>query len=113
MGGQAGWAVTNLVQDGTLRGVSRRTFGVLTQKGRDFVRGPVSPPLIFRLRETRRQPCRRPVVTQVVQRAEMTRIAPEGVLPRVVQAGLKVRMVTGPQKAAVRLAEEERRWKLL
>ena len=53
------------------------------------------------------------MVAQVVQRAEMTRIAPEGVLPRVVQAGLKVRMVTGPQKAGVGLAEEYRRWKLL
>lgn len=60
-----------------------------------------------------RQPCRRRVVAQVVQRAEMTSIAPEHLLPRVVQAGLKVRMVTGPQKAGVGLAEEERRWKLL
>ena len=49
----------------------------------------------------------------MVQRAEMTRIAPECVRPRVVQAGLKVRMVTGPQKAGLGLAEEEKRWKLL
>ena len=36
-----------------------------------------------------RQPCRCRVVAQVVQRAEMTRITPECVLPRVVQARLK------------------------
>ena len=33
--------------------VRRRNFHVLAQKGRDFVRGPVSPPLICGLRETR------------------------------------------------------------
>ena len=47
-------------------------------------------------------------MAQVVQRAKMTSIAPEHLLARVVQAGLKARMVTGPQKAGVGLAEEER-----
>lgn len=60
-----------------------------------------------------RQPCRRRVVAQAVRRAEMTSLAPEHLLPRVVQAGLKGRMVTGPQKAGVGLAEGERRGKLL
>ena len=55
-----------------------------------------------------RQPCRRRVVAPVVQRAEMTSRAPERVLGSMVQAVLMVRMVTGPQKAGVGLAEEER-----
>ena len=38
---------------GWLGCMRRRNFGVVAQKGREFVRGPVSPPLIFRLRETR------------------------------------------------------------
>ena len=49
----------------------------------------------------------------MVHRAEMTSRVPERVLSRGVQATLKVRMVIGPQKARVGLAEEERRWKLL
>ena len=53
------------------------------------------------------------VLVPVVQRAEMTSTAPECILARVVQAAPKVRMVTGPQKARVGLAEEERRWELL
>ena len=56
------------------------------------------------------KPC---VLVPVVQRAEMTSTAPECILARVVQAAPKVRMVTGPQKAGVGLAEEDRRWKLL
>ena len=46
-------------------------------------------------------------MSQVVQRAKMTSIAPEHLLARVVQAGLKARMVTRPQKAGLGLAEEE------
>lgn len=41
-------------------------------------------------------------------RAEMTSRAPERVLSRGVQATLKVRIITGRQKAKVGLAEEER-----
>ena len=53
------------------------------------------------------QPCDAPVLAPVVQRAEMTSRAPECVLAGGVQAGLKVRVITGPQKARVALTEEE------
>ena len=82
-------------------------------EGEGVREGPSLSAAYFPSEGDARQPCRRRVVAQVVQRAEMTRIAPECILPRVVQAGLKVRMVTGPQKAGVGLAEEDRRWKLL
>ena len=74
-------------------------------EGEGLREGPSLSTLYFPSEGDARQPCRRRVVAQVVQRAEMTRIAPECILPRVVQAGLKVRMVTGPQKAAVGPAE--------
>ena len=70
------------------------------------MRGSVSPHLMLGEGDAQ-QPCRCRVVSQVVQRAKMTSIAPEHLLARVVQAGLKARMVTGPQKAGVGLAEEE------
>ena len=70
------------------------------------MRGSVSSHLMLGEGDTR-QPYRRRVVAQVVQRAKMTSIAPEHLLARVVQAGLKARMVTRPQKAGLGLAEEE------
>ena len=70
----------------------RRTFTVLTQKGRDFLRSSVFPPIVVASKGIVRQPCRHRVVALVV---------------------LKVRaraaVVTGPHYAAgVGLAEKER-----
>ena len=72
------------------------------------MRASVPLPLMLASEGDAWQPCRCRVVALVVQRAEMTSRAPERVLSRVVQAALKVRMFTGPQKAGVCLAEEER-----
>ena len=93
--------------------LQKHTIGVLAQRGMDLVSGSVSPPLLLASDRDARPPCEPRLFPSVVHRAEMTSRAPERVLSRGVQAGLKVRMVTGPQKARVGLAEEERRWKLL
>lgn len=77
-------------------------------EGEGLCEGPSLSAPYLRSEGDARQPCRRRVVAPVVQRAEMTSRAPEHPLARVVQAALKVRMFTGPQKAGVCLAEEER-----
>ena len=76
-------------------------------EGEGLCEGPSLSAPYLRSEGDARQPCRRRVVAPVVQRAEMTSRAPERVLSRVVQAALKVRMVTGTQMAGLGLSEKE------
>lgn len=67
---QARWAVTNLVRGGAVKGVCAGAPSILSQKGKDFVRGSVSLQLLLTSRKDVWRPWSPLTVAQVLWAVE-------------------------------------------